>query len=61
MEGKKMDIISYVINWAVAPHDWESFQAWHKAACPNDPLSVKERFLKEGGVIHDVPGTETKK
>ena len=48
------------INWAAAPHDWEGFQKWHPLACPTDPLSTKERFLKEGGKIDD-SGTKEKK
>ncbi len=41
----------YSINWNIAPKKWQSFCKWHKAACKNDPLSAKKRFLKEGGII----------
>lgn len=49
------------INWEKAPHEWKKFQKWHALACPSDPLSAEERFLKEGGVIDDVPRVKTKK
>jgi hypothetical protein len=50
------------INWEKAPHDWKKFQKWHALACAaSDPLTAEERFLKEGGVIDDVPRTAKKK
>ena len=33
------------------PKDLKGFKRWHKVACPSDPLTAEERFVKEGGVI----------
>lgn len=49
------------INWQVAPKEWKRFQKWHAAACPSDPLTAEERFLKEGGVIDDHKRAKGKK
>jgi hypothetical protein len=53
-------MLSYTINWHVAPHDWKRFRVWHSLACPGDPLSAEERFIKEGGKI-DNPAAKRKK
>jgi len=58
MEGKPMKA-TYSINWNAAPKDWKKFQKWHALACPSDPLSAEERFIKEGGQI-DNPGIKKK-
>lgn len=50
---------TYSINWNAAPKDWKKFQKWHALACPSDPLSAEERFIKEGGHV-DNPGTKKK-
>lgn len=54
-----MKIISYTINWEIAPKDWKKFQKWHALCCHSDPLSAEERFLKEGGKL-DNPRTKAK-
>ena len=33
------------------PTDIKGFKRWHKAACPNDPLTAEERFVAEGGTL----------
>ena len=33
------------------PTDIKGFKRWHKAACPNDPLTAEERFVKEGHTL----------
>jgi hypothetical protein len=43
----------YNINWKAAPKEYKRFVRWHYLACPGDPLTADERFLKEGGVISD--------
>jgi hypothetical protein len=50
----------YSINWQAAPKDYKKFIRWHALACPGDPLTAEERFVKEGGKI-DNPGTKAKK
>ena len=42
---------NYSVNTKVAPTDWVKFKRWHKAACPSDPLSAEERFVKIGGKL----------
>jgi len=54
-----MKIISYSINWAVAPKTIKEFTRWHKECCPGDPLTAEERFIKEGGKL-DNPRTKAK-
>lgn len=34
------------------PKQWNEFKRWHAKACPSDPLSAEERFIKEG---HKLP------
>ena len=51
---------TYNINWQAAPKDYKKFIRWHALACPGDPLSAEERFLKEGGQI-DTPRAKDKK
>jgi hypothetical protein len=51
---------TYNINWQAAPKDWKKFERWHKLACEHDPLTAKERFVKEGGKI-DNPGIKGEK
>ena len=48
------------INWQAAPKEWKKFQKWHALACPSDPLTAEERFVKEGGKI-DTTGTKKQK
>jgi len=45
MEGKT----NIAVN--LAPKGWKDFRRWHKAACPSDPLTSEERFVKEGGKL----------
>ena len=53
-------IAVYNINWQAAPKDWKRFQKWHALACPSDPLTAEERFVKEGGKIDDNSGAKKK-